>query len=60
MEAPTMVLTLTRRSLMTFFMALAMLWAISVTSFAGSDETHFGGWSPPTCTEGCLQSITWE
>ena len=55
-----MVLTLTRRSLMTFFMALAMLWAISVTSFAGSDEPQFGGFSPPTCTEGCLQSITWE
>ncbi|HEX4745513.1 MAG TPA: hypothetical protein VFU99_01410 [Gaiellaceae bacterium] len=60
MEAPTMVLTLTRRSLMTFFMALAMLWAISVTTFAGDGDGSFGGWSPPTCTEGCLQSITWE
>ena len=55
-----MVLTLTRRSFMTLFMALWMLWAISVTSFAGSDEPQFGGFNPPTCTEGCLQSITWE
>ena len=60
MEAPTLVLTFTRRSLMTFFMALAMLWAISVTSLATSGETQFRGWNPPTGTEGCLQSITWE
>ena len=55
-----MVLTLTRRSFMTLFMALAMLWAISVSSFAGSGESQFRGFNPPTCTEGCLQSITWE
>ncbi len=55
-----MVLTVTRRSFMTLFMALAMLWAISVSSFAGSGESQFRGFHPPTCTEGCLQSITWE
>ena len=60
MEAPSLVLTLTRRSFMTLFMALAMLWAISVSSFAGSGESRFRGYNPPTCTEGCLQSITWE
>lgn len=55
-----MVLTFTRRSFMTLFMALAMLWAISVSSSASSGETQFGGFHPPMCTEGCLQSITWE
>lgn len=60
MEASTMVLTLTRRTLTTLFMALAMLWAVSVSSSARSDEPQFGGYSLPTCTEGCLQSITWE
>lgn len=60
MEAPTMVLTFTRRSLITLFMVLAMLWATSVSSFAASGEPQFRGYHPPTCTEGCLQSITWE
>ena len=60
MEAPTMVLTLTRRSLLTLFMAFAMLWAISVTSFAGDGEGGYGGAFAPYCTEGCLQNITWE
>ena len=60
MEASTMVLTLTRRSFTTLFMALAMLWAVSVSSSAWSGEPQFGGYNLPTCTEGCLQSITWE
>lgn len=60
MEAPTMVLTFTRRSLTTLFMALAMLWAISVSTSAWSGEPQFGRYNPPLCTESCLQSITWE
>lgn len=59
MEAPTMVLTFTRRSLTTLFMALAMLWAISISTAAWSGD-QIGGYHPPICTEGCLQSITWE
>ena len=59
MEAPALVLTMTRRSLLTLFMAFAMLWAISVTSFAGSGERGRGG-PPPFCTDGCAQNITWE
>ena len=58
-----MVLTHTRRSFITLFMVLAMLWAISATSLAGNGRGggswHFGG-NTPTCTEGCLQNITWE
>ena len=60
MEAPTTVLTFTRRSFTILFMALAMLWAVSVSSSAWDGEPEFGGFGPPTCTEGCLQSITWE
>lgn len=60
MEAPAVVLTMTRRSLLTLFMAFAMLWAISVTSFAGGGERGYGGGSAPSCTDGCTQSITWE
>ena len=60
MEAPAVVLTMTRRSLLTLFMAFAMLWAISVTSFAGNGEGGNGGGSSPHCTDGCTQSITWE
>lgn len=58
-----MVLTHTRRSLITLFMVLAMLWAISASSLAGNGRGG-GNWrvggNPPTCTEGCLQNITWE
>ena len=55
-----MVLTYTRRSFITLFMVLAMLWAISVSSSASTGEHQFRGFHPPTCTAGCLQSITWE
>lgn len=55
-----MVLTQTRRSFITLFMVLAMLWAISVSTSASGGERQFRGFNPPTCTEGCLQSITWE
>lgn len=58
-----MVLTHTRRGLITLFMVLAMLWAISATSLAGNGRgggIWRGGGNPPTCTQGCLQNITWE
>lgn len=64
MQPATTAIALTRRTAISIFLSLAMLWAVSATALAmtGGDS---GGWSgkggtPAICTEGCLQSITWE
>lgn len=64
MQPAATAIALTRRTAISIFLSLTMLWAVSATALAmtGGDSAGWAGrgGTPAICTDGCLHSITWE